>query len=96
MAAGLRALLVHPNIFDPQVIAHPDAQQTILVQRVGELLSGGQDPLDSVCIDRFTRWIHLQWEESRKDALAPLASQLSASYPEFEPMWRHMVDRRTP
>jgi hypothetical protein len=84
-------VLGNAGIFNEVVQAQPESQDPVLVERVAALLFGGHIQPDSVAISRFTKWVHIQWEQTNKASLAPVVAHLCSSYPEHQAIWELML-----
>ena len=78
-------------MFNEAVQAQSDVQDPVLVERVGALLFAGHIRPDSESVNRFAKWVHIQWEQTNKESLGPVVAQLCSSYPEHEAIWRLLL-----
>jgi hypothetical protein len=87
----LLSVLGNADTFNEAVQAPPEVQYPVLVERVAALLFAGRIRPDSESISRFAKWVHIQWEQTKKASLEPVVERLCSSYPEHRSIWELML-----
>jgi hypothetical protein len=87
----LLKVLGNAGIFNEVVQAQPESQDPVLVGHVAALLFAERIRPDSESINRFAKWVHIQWDQTNKASLASVVAHLCSSYPEHQAIWEFML-----